>query len=87
MVGTSAWYAGGPGSTSDHGRRGIHLVLKPGFQLWGLYIPCESENHVNVGHVTIWDINEPPMMTNTLSVTTLSANLESSAWRKCYEKD
>ena len=33
-----------------------YLLLKPGSQHWGLCIPHESENHVNVGTISIWDI-------------------------------
>ena len=32
----------------------------------------ESENHVNVGPVSIWDVKEPLRKTSTLAVTILS---------------
>ena len=35
------------------------IFIEAGFQHWGLCIPRESENHVNVGPVSIWDVNEP----------------------------
>jgi len=34
--------------------------------------PHESENHVNVGPVSIWDVKEPLRTTSTLAVTILS---------------
>ena len=65
----------------------VYLLLKPGSQHWGLRIHRESDNHVNVSPVSIWDIKEPLRTTSTLAVTTLSANIERSAWYKCCEKD
>ena len=47
-------------------------MLKSGSQNWGLNIPCESENHVNIGP--------------TLAVTTFSACIDSSAWRIYSER-
>ena len=60
----------------------IYLVLNPGPQHWGLCIPHESENPINVGTVSIRDLKEPLRMTNTLGVTTLSASIERSGWHK-----
>ena len=51
------------------------LVLNPGFQHWRLCIPRESENHINVYPVSIWDLKEPLRTTNTLAVTILSASI------------
>ena len=39
----------------------------------------ESEDHVNIGSVSIWDEYEPLRMTSTLAVTTLNASIERSA--------
>ena len=52
----------------------VYLVLKPGSQHWGLCILCESENHVKVGPVSVWDVKEPLRMTSTLC-----ASIERSA--------
>ena len=40
------------------------IFIEAGFQHWGLCIPRESENHVNVGPVSIWDVNEPVRTAN-----------------------
>ena len=61
----------------------IYLVVKPGSKHWG----HESENRVNVDPVSIWDVKEPLRTTSTLAVTTLSASIEGSTWRKCSGKD
>ena len=79
MVSTSVWHGGDPGSTPGHGRHGI-FVVKPCSQHWGPCIPRESENHINVGPVSIWDklddkhpgIEHPP-----------SVSIERSSRRKC----
>jgi len=70
-------------SRSRHGIYGAHLSLNT-----GLCIPCESENHGNVGHISTWDINEPLRVRTciSLAMSTLSANLERSAWHKYSEK-
>jgi hypothetical protein len=65
----------------------VYSVLKPGSQHWGLCIPRELENHINVGPVSIWDVKEPMRTTSTLAVTSLSASIERSAWRICSEND
>ena len=39
---------------------------------WGLCIPRESGNHVNVGPVSIWYEKEPLRTTSTLAVTIIS---------------
>ena len=57
----------------------VYLVLKPGSQHWGLFIPQESENHVNVCLASVWDVKEPLRMTSTLAVTILSASRETLA--------
>ena len=46
----------------------------------------ESENHVNVGPVSIWDVKEPLRTTSTLAVTILSASIGRSAWRDVLYK-
>ena len=76
MVSTSTWHAGGLGSIPGHGRHGMFGV-KP----LGICIPHESENHINVSPVSIWDVKEPLSLrtTSTLAVTTLSARIERSA--------
>jgi len=48
-------------------------------------IPCELENNVNVGLVSIWDVKEAQRTTSTLAVTILGASIERSAWHKCSE--
>ena len=70
-----------------YGRNGRIYGVKPGSQHRGLFIPRDSENHFNVGQVSIWYIKEPLWTTSTLAVTTLSVSIERSAWRKCSEKD
>ena len=54
-------------------------------------IPHESENHINVGPISIRDVKEPLRTTSTLAVTTLlltlSASTERLALHKCSEKD
>ena len=50
----------------DHTRLGIFGV-KTGSQHWGMCISREWKNHVNVGHVSIRDVNL--RMTSTLAVT------------------
>ena len=65
----------------------IYLLLKPGSQHLGLCIPCESENHVDVGPVSIWHVIEPLRTTSTLSAITLNASIERWTWCKCCEKD
>ena len=85
VVSKSLWYADSLVQypvTADM----VYLVLKPGSRHWGLSIPQELENHVNVGPVSIWDVKEPLRMTSTLAVTTLSASIERSTWCKCSEK-
>ena len=89
MVTTSASVcdseAGGTGSIPGTGSCDIQIWL----QHWGLCVPRESENHVNVGPVSIWDVKEPLRTTSTLAVTILSASIERSAWRsrrRCSEK-
>ena len=64
----------------------VYLVLKPDSQHWELCTPHESENHVNVGCVLMWDIKEPVRTTSTLTMSTLSACVERSAWCKCSDK-
>ena len=49
-------------------------------------ISITSENHVNVGPVSIWDVKEPLRTTSTLAVTILSASIERSAWRDVLKK-
>ena len=79
----SAWHAGGVGSVPNAaGMFGI----QPGSRRWERCIPRESENHLNVGPVSIYDVKEPLRTTSTLVVTTLSASIERSAWRKYSEK-
>ena len=48
--------------------------------------PRESENHVNVGRVSIWDVKEPLRTTSTLAVTIFSASIERSVWRDVLKK-
>ena len=67
VVTTSACHAGGTGSI-----HGTVSCEKSGSQHWGLCIPRESENHDNVGPVSIWDVREPLRTTSTLAVTMLS---------------
>ena len=86
VVSTSAWHTGGPGSIPGHGRDDIFGGKTWLKTLGTICIPHELGNHVNVGPVSIWDIKEP-LRTSTLAVTTLSANIERSAWCKCSEKD
>ena len=68
VVTTSAYHAGRTGSIPGTGS----CDIKSGSQHWGLCIPRESENHVNVGPISIWDVKEPLRMTSTLAVTILS---------------
>ena len=75
MVSTSAWHAtdaSSPGSIPGEDRHGIF-----GVKIWlltlGTVFPCESENHVNVGPVSIWDVKEPLRTTRTLAVTTFTS--------------
>ena len=56
VVSASGWQAGGPGSIPGHSRQ-VYLVLRPGSQHCKLYITRESENHVKVGPISIWDVN------------------------------
>jgi len=56
----------------------VYLVLKTGSQNWWLRNPYESENHVKVGAVSIWDVKEALRATST--VTTLSVSIARSAW-------
>ena len=77
MVTTSAFDAGRTGSIPGTGS----CVEISGSQHWGLCIPRESENHVNVGPVSIWDVKEPPRTTSTLAVTILSASIETKKGR------
>ena len=37
----------------------MRYIKKPGSQHWGLFIPRESENQINVGLVSIWNVKEP----------------------------
>ena len=69
MVATHASHAGDTGSIPGTGS--CHLD-KSGSQHWGLCIHRESENHVNVGPVSIWDVKEPLRTTSTMPVTILS---------------
>ena len=46
----------------------LKKVIEAGSQHWGLCIPV---NHVNVGTVSIWDVNEPLRTTSTQAVTSL----------------
>ena len=63
VVTTSACHAGGTGSIPGTGTCDIkNLALNIG----------ESQNHVNVGPVSIWDVKEPLRPTSTLAVTILS---------------
>jgi len=32
----------------------LYFVLKPGSQHWELCIPHKSDNHFNVGHISVW---------------------------------
>ena len=67
MVTTSACHA------ADAGRTGsIPGTGSCDWGHWGLCIPRESENPVNVGSVSIWDVKEPLRTTSTLAVTILS---------------
>ena len=81
VVSTSVRPAVGPGSIAGM----VYLPLKSCSQCVGLCIPCESENHINVGPILIWDVKEPWRMTSTLAVTTLSARIERSVRHKCSE--
>ena len=69
VVTTPASDAGGTGSIPGTGSCDLK---KSGSQHWGLCIPRESENHVNVGAVSVWDVKEPLRTTSTLAVTILS---------------
>ena len=53
--------------------------LIPDSQRWGLHIPSDSDDHVNVGPIVlVGDVKEPLRATCTLAMTTLSANKERS---------
>ena len=67
MVTTSACHAGDTGSIPVP----ADVIKQSGSQHWGLCIPRESENHVNAGPVSIWDVKEPLRTTSTLAVTIL----------------
>jgi len=55
---------------------------------WLSTLGIELENHINVGPVSFWEVKKEPMrMTSTLAVTTLSARIERSPWRKCSENE
>ena len=71
VITTSAWHPG-------DGVFGIKTWLSTSGTV-------ESENHVNVGPVSLWDVKEPLRTTSTLAVTTLSASIYRSAWCKCPE--
>ena len=69
VFGTSAWHIGGPGSTPSHVRHGIF-----GVKIWlstsgTVCILHESENHDNVGPISIWDVKEPHRTTSILVET------------------
>ena len=59
------------------------------FKLDGSMTASESDNHVIVGTVSIWDVKEPLRVrtTSTLAVTIITASIERPAWRRCSEKD
>ena len=78
-----SWQAGSPGSMPREGKFGVNTR----FQHWGLCIPRELGNHVDVGPVSICDVKESVTMTSTLAVTILSASIERSTRRICSEKD
>ena len=66
---------------STRSRHGIFYVKTWLSTLGTVYILRESENHV-----LIWDIKEPMRTISTLAVTTISTNIERSAWI-CSETD
>ena len=55
VVTTSACHVGGKGSIPGTGSCDIKTWLS----ILGTVYTCESENHVNVGPVSIWDVKEP----------------------------
>jgi len=57
-----------------YGIYGVNLALNIGDCV---PLICESENHIKVGPISVWDIKEPVRMTSTLTVTTLRATIES----------
>ena len=63
---------------------GMILGNKPGSQYWGLCIPRESENHVNVSSVASWDVKEPLKTTSTFALTTLNDNDYAKAMSNNY---
>ena len=68
-----------------HERHGIFGVKTS--QHWGRCIPCELENHVNVGSISIWDVIKTTEDDKHPAVTTLSASIDRLTWGKCSEKD
>ena len=71
VVVTSACHAadaGGTGSIPGIGNCDINIWLST---LGTVYLR-ESENHVNVGPVSIWEVKDPLRTTSTLAVTILS---------------
>ena len=64
----------------------IFGVKMTGSQHWGLSISRKLENQINIGPISVWDVKEPLSTTGTLAVTTLSASIERSAWRKSVLK-
>ena len=75
MVTTSASDAGGTGSIPGSGSCDIKIwlsTLSLATAIGRLCIPRESENHVNVGPVSIWDVKETLRTTSTLAVSILS---------------
>ena len=53
MITMSACHAGGPDSVSNKGSHGICGVLQPGSQHWGLCMPCESKNHIDISPASV----------------------------------
>ena len=66
MVTTSACHTAGTGSIPGTGSCDIKIWLST----LGTVYP--SENHVNVGPVSIWEVKEPLRTTSTLAMTILS---------------
>ena len=68
MTSASTWRA----SSTDGTHAVCGVTISCGSQHWGLYIPRESENHVNVGPVSVWDIKDP------LRLKSISTSIEQS---------